>query len=93
MNFAHNCNYYINLVIKFIEFHCMVLFQAFMTLAAMIVLKVRSTLSTSGKFNTCSASKEEREISRPISRVDLLVRFRRKDPKVRTRISSSELSP
>lgn len=34
------------------------------------------------------ASKGEREISRPISRADLLVCFRRKDPKVQTRIFS-----
>lgn len=69
MNFAYNCNYFRNLVIKFIEFHCIVLFQAFKTLAVMIILKIKSTSSTSGKFNTCTASKGEREISRPISRV------------------------
>lgn len=37
-------------------------------------------------FIACIASEGEREISRPISHADALVRFRRKDPKVRTRI-------
>lgn len=84
-------------MIKFIKFHCIVLFQAFRTSLRTIIRnenkKIRRKirrLSTSGEFNTCIASKGEREISRPISRADLLVRFRRKDPKVQTRIFSRE---